>query len=82
MLFDTFYTLADVLHVVVNVADVLLMYKVDNGQWACCRCLNVVVLDEQVVHIADSVAQVGRRPHGGGTYLAAWESHHQLDTVP
>ena len=37
---------------------------------------------EHIVRITDSVAQVGRRPHGGGTYLAAWESHHHLDTVP
>ena len=75
-MFYTFYmfnTLADVVHV-------LLMYKMDNGQ--SFRCLHVVVLDEQVVHITDSIAQVGRRPHGGGTYLAAWESHHHLDTVP
>ena len=56
--------------------------EVQGGQWTCCRCLHVVVLDEQVVHITDSVAQVGRRPLGGGTYLAAWESHHHLDTVP
>ena len=82
-MFYTFYmfnTLADVVHVVVNIVDVLLMYKMGNGQ--SFRCLHVVVFDEQVVHITDSVAQVGRRPHGGGTYLAAWESHHHLDTVP
>ena len=59
---------------------IVFLNKMGNGQ--SFRCLHVVVFDEQVVHITDSIAQVGRRPHGGGTYLAAWESHHHLDTVP
>ena len=55
----------------------------DNGHVVDVYMLLYLMNIEQVVHITDAVAQVGRRPHGGGgIYLAAWESHHHLDTVP